>query len=224
MIRGFNATLAAVIGVPLLASVPGCAASAPAGGAAEAPGAPVDAPGSPVIVRRAVAQYEFYDVPGSTAGELAAEMDELGPVVEGRPALAATFWDVGWTYQTEEAAGLCVIRRVDMRLDVRVALPRWTPPASASPLLVADWNRFVRAVSEHEAGHVDLAAEAARRVRSRLTGMSGPSCAALQARASEEGDKIIAEYRERNRQFDERPGNEAEKWPPSRLGAARRGP
>jgi predicted secreted Zn-dependent protease len=35
-------------------------------------------------------------------------------------------------------------------------MPRWVPPKTASPGLVAKWANYTHALAEHEKGHVDF--------------------------------------------------------------------
>jgi len=52
--------------------------------------------------------------------------------------------------------------------DIQVILPRWNPPADASPALVARWNEYVHRLAEHEQGHVDFVVASLPRVEAAI--------------------------------------------------------
>src|SRR2546429_6174615 len=54
--------------------------------------------------------------------------------------------------------------RSKVSLNVAVTLPRWKPPATASPEVVKAWQGYVKAVRVHEAGHRAIAERNARDV------------------------------------------------------------
>jgi predicted secreted Zn-dependent protease len=179
--------------------------------------APAERPAGPepVVVRRPSAEYVFYDVTGDTPTALWESMRAERPGDLGT-YFGRTEWNVTWR-ASWEGAGLCRVRTADVRLTMRIILPRWTPPPGASPELVTRWEAFLRALSEHEAGHADIAASAEREVRRALEAVTAPSCAMMESGTRLAAQRVLDDYRERNRQFDTRTrhgATEGAVWPP----------
>ncbi|HEU0013835.1 MAG TPA: DUF922 domain-containing protein [Longimicrobium sp.] len=168
------------------------------------------------LVRRASAEYVFYPVEGETARQLSESMRARRLRSDRGTALGLTRWRISWQARWSSFGGICRTRDPVVEAHIQVWLPRWDPPPTASPELVRQWNEFVYALSEHEVGHVDIALEARREVRSLLRGLTG-SCSGIQARASAAVSRLLYEYRRRQNRFDERERQAADPrlvWPP----------
>lgn len=197
---------------PILAAVLLMAACAPA----ERPARP-----EPAVVRRPSAEYVFYDVTGDTPAVLWESMRAERPGDLGS-YFGRTEWNVTWR-ASWTGAGPCRVRTADVRLTMRIILPRWTPPPGAPPGLVSRWEAFMRALSEHEAGHADIGASAEREVRRTLEAVTAPDCAMMESRTRLAVQQVLDDYRERNRQFDLRTrhgATEGAVWPVRRSDAS----
>jgi predicted secreted Zn-dependent protease len=76
----------------------------------------------------------------------------------------------------------------------------------------------MRALSLHEARHVDIAVEAVRGVRREVEAVSGLSCAGMESRTREAAERVLTAQREQDRQYDLRTRHgvtEGAVWPPS---------
>lgn len=165
-------------------------------------------------------RYVFYDVEGSTAGELAQSMRRNGPLWNGRRVRGLATWNLRWNARWQNLGGRCAVSALDVRLEAEIRLPRWRQPPDASPELVEHWNRFVRAVAEHEAGHIASQADAARELRNRLRRQSAPTCSLLDVQLRQEANRVIAYYRERDRHYQQSTrggGTQGAVWPPREL-------
>jgi predicted secreted Zn-dependent protease len=109
---------------------------------------------SPISIPNA--ELVYYDISGSTAGELRTQLDSLGPRgYDGYKGDATTHWTIHWNwpgYGTSQ----CDLSAAIITDDIQVTLPRWNPPAGASPALVDRWNVYVHRLAGHEKGHVDF--------------------------------------------------------------------
>lgn len=171
------------------------------------------------VVRRAAAEYAFYDVSGATTAALWASMREGSARTLGGPYFARTEWTVTWRARWG-GTGVCRVSSADVRLAARVTLPSWAPPADAPQELVGQWNAFVRALSLHEARHVDIAAAAVRGVRREVEAISAPTCSGIEALARAAAERVLTAHREQDRQYDQRTRNgatEGATWPPRPL-------
>jgi predicted secreted Zn-dependent protease len=82
---------------------------------------------------------------------------------------------------------------------------------------MAQWDAFMRALSLHEARHVDIAAAGARAIRREIEGISAPSCAGMDIRTRAAAERVLTAHREQDRQYDRRTRHgmtEGAVWPP----------
>ena len=150
-----------------------------------------------------VASEQYYDIDGSSAGALRNQISRLGPKDEsGKSQDALTVWSIEWVYGTAQRGDSCVLRDVKVTLNVAVTLPRWKPPATATPEVVKSWQAYLRAVRLHEAGHRAIAERNAREVFAALTPLRGMNCDLLSDEASRTAERLVADGRARNRAYD----------------------
>jgi len=146
---------------------------------------------------------QYYDIDGSSAGALRDQINRLGPKDEsGKSRDALTVWSIEWSYAATSRPDGCVLRDVKVALSVAVTLPRWKPPASATPEVVKSWQAYLRAVRLHEAGHRAIAERNAREVMAALTPLRGANCDLLSSDATRTAEQIVADGRARNRAYD----------------------
>jgi len=149
------------------------------------------------------AREQYYDIDGSSAGALRNQIRRLGPKDEsGTSQDALTVWNLEWGYGTVQRGDSCVLRNVKVTLDLSVTLPRWKPPATATPGLVKTWQSYLKAVRLHEAGHRAIAERNAREVMAALTPLRGTNCDQLSGDATRLAEQIVADGRARNRAYD----------------------
>ena len=102
------------------------------------------------------ARLVYYTISGSSERELRAELNAESPVgYDGYKGDATTNWFIRWDWPGYGSSS-CDLSKATVSYDVIVTFPRWTPPDDAPPELVAKWNRFTRALAEHEQNHVDF--------------------------------------------------------------------
>jgi len=168
------------------------------------PPAPATAPVAASVPRPSmVATEQYYDIDGSSAGALRDQINRLGPKDEsGKSRDALTVWSLEWAYAATSRPDGCVLRDVKVTLNVAVTLPRWKPPATATPEVVKSWQAYLRAVRLHEAGHRAIAERNAREVMAALTPLRGANCDLLSSEATRTAEQIVADGRARNRAYD----------------------
>lgn len=149
-------------------------------------------------------RIEYFDLRGTTARELRADLSRLGPVGEtGIRGDGYTEYRIAWKFSMRMEDGVCRPKDVEVDLDVTMRLPRWNPPPGSSTRLVETWNRFSEDLREHEDGHHRLARAAAREVRRKLKARGkAASCRALESKVNATANEVLREYREKQRQFD----------------------
>lgn len=149
-------------------------------------------------------ELEYFDVHGSTARELRAEMNRIGPVADnGVRGDAYTRWRIDWRFDLTQRGPECIASNFEIDLAVTMTLPRWVAPPGASADLVALWDRYSAAMRLHEDGHHRIALAAAYEVKRRLEAESREkSCKALENKLNSAADAVLDEYRARQAEYD----------------------
>ncbi|MCJ7443510.1 MAG: DUF922 domain-containing Zn-dependent protease [Methanotrichaceae archaeon] len=119
------------------------------------------------------AKIQYYDISGTTEEELYEQLQWLAPAGDdGKKHWSVTHWDTNWEYSTtEDEEGNCQIENAQVDLDVEVEFPRWIPPKNTSSELVAEWENFIKALAEHENGHVKFVNENSGAVNAAISGL-----------------------------------------------------
>lgn len=98
-------------------------------------------------------QVVCYDVVGSTESELRASLDELSPVA---PLDFNVQWELVWNW-SGSGTNNCNLSSVTVTVTkLEVTLPRWNPPANASPQLVAKWSQYIQDSAGWAQAYVDF--------------------------------------------------------------------
>jgi predicted secreted Zn-dependent protease len=137
---------------------------------------------APTVVVGAVADatMQYYDVTGTTAGELRGSINTQGPLDSGgRRNDALTMWNIDWTWPLNPDSS-CILSGATINTTIAVTFPRWLPPAGASAALVQQWNTYEEALVTHESGHVTFVLATAPDV---LAAIKGATCATAEAAA-----------------------------------------
>jgi predicted secreted Zn-dependent protease len=155
----------------------------------------------PSISRR----VEHYDVRGSSLRALRASIDRSGPRdAAGEKADALTEWQVRWKYAFESRRGSCVLTSFEASLEITMLLPRWRNRRSGTEL-AARWDRYLRALIEHEEGHAEIAEEAVEAVQERGESIRpASSCGELARNLRSAAGAVLREYRKRELEYDRR--------------------
>lgn len=129
-------------------------------------------------------------------------------VVDGRRFHGYTRWNVRWNYRWwREASGRCRITEVTTRLSTEVQLPELR---GAAPAHQAAFERYLRALSAHEQGHVQLGRDAAQAIDQGIARLPPTAdCPTLERQADALGRRLLQEHVERERQYDRDTGHGA---------------
>ncbi len=173
--------------------------------------------------------FEPYVVSGSSAEALTEAMRAKGPrlSVNGdttrRPFQARTNWHIRWRFKhgleegTQEDNTACVVRDVQVDLDVRMTLPQWEVPPNAPPRLVRQWERYKEALRHHENAHRDHGFFAARHTYRAIKNLRSASCETMQEKAEQIAARIRERYVRAGRRYDRETNHgrtEGVVWPP----------
>ena len=105
----------------------------------------------PILLR------DFYEVEGESLGEIEESMRRRGPYGHD----GYTSWYVGWKYTFLWSDDECFVTSFWTTVQVRYAMPKLVENPNHSLALLAEWERYLEALREHEEGHAALALEAA---------------------------------------------------------------
>lgn len=135
---------------------------------------------------------EYYTVTAATASELRDQMLRRGPNHGGaNNATARAYYTFDWS-ATNGGPKPCT---ATVQLRTRVRFPRHANPAKLSPLMRAEWNRFISDLEHHELGHVELAYKALPKIKAAIE--RGP-CPGAERRVN----TVDAELRRKQEAFD----------------------
>jgi predicted secreted Zn-dependent protease len=152
-----------------------------------------------------------YPIQGSTAEELRAQLDQLGPLDQfSQRHDMYTRWEVRWSYLPWPWGGECSLKRPRATVTVTFTFPEWHPPEGASPELVDRWVKYMEVAQVHEDGHQKIAVDAARAVLDALVELPPASaCAGLEEAADQAGAEILESYRQKEIEYDRKTGHGA---------------
>jgi predicted secreted Zn-dependent protease len=142
------------------------------------------------------ASVVYYDIAGSTAEELRAQMDAFGPVgYDGYHGDATTRWVIRWNWP---GFGLeaCDLQQADVTYIIEVTLPRWKPPEGVDRALLDQWDFHLKALIIHEKGHVDYVVGHIPRI---ISAIHHATCETADATAA----GILEDIRDHDRQYDD---------------------
>jgi predicted secreted Zn-dependent protease len=147
----------------------------------------------------------YYEVSGSSAQELRAAMDRLGPESDdGERFDAMTRWHVRWRYRYESDGDHCSISAFTTSVEIRMTLPRWSFRTAGSPL-AERWDRYMEALTGHERGHGDIAVRAAQAIQQQVSALEpATSCSRLEESIQERAEQLLDQHRDEEIRYDER--------------------
>jgi predicted secreted Zn-dependent protease len=154
-------------------------------------------------------QVEHYDIRGSTAADLRAEMRARGPTgPDGRRFDGYTRWRVSWEYHYRSGGGQCAIDSVKTTVQITTTLPRWTDEARGNSALRDQWRRYLAALTQHEDGHAQNGLGAARDIDAAIARLPAePNCGAMAERANAAGQARLRQYNQRDLDYDRETGH-----------------
>jgi predicted secreted Zn-dependent protease len=117
------------------------------------------------------AQVHWYEVSGRTRPEILESLLRHSPEAGiGAHVAASTSWQVSWSLTQDDAGNCRTDQPATVQKDVRVELPAWSVPPTASQAEEQEWMAYIRALAAHESGHVVRINAAADALGSEVTG------------------------------------------------------
>jgi predicted secreted Zn-dependent protease len=120
------------------------------------------------------AEVHWYEVVGRTRTEILESLLRHSPEAGiGAHVAASTNWQVSWSLTQDDDGNCRADQPATVQKDVRVELPAWSVPPTASQADEQQWMAYLRALAAHESGHVVRINAAADALGSEVT---GPTC------------------------------------------------
>jgi predicted secreted Zn-dependent protease len=162
--------------------------------------------GAAVVQEHVQRPYPVHLQPGQTLRQALQAATPI--VVDGRRFHGYTRWHVRWNYRWwREASGRCAITEVTTRLSTEVQLPELH---NASPQQQATFDRYLRALAQHEQGHAQFGRDAAQAIDQGIARLpAAADCATLERNADALGRRLLQEHVEREKQYDRDTGHGA---------------
>lgn len=102
-------------------------------------------------------RFNYYDIEGSTPGEIYASMRARSPMArDGSMGLGRTTWQMDVTWRERRQGSTCTVSEPKARMSISVLLPRLTTRELTREGL-AYWRATLRGLDIHEAGHARIA-------------------------------------------------------------------
>ena len=148
--------------------------------------------------------FDFYDIYPSSKYDLGKEMTSRSPIKSnGKTFYGRTDWRVEWKFRWKKKNGLCKITSVSTFLDVKYTMPRIAKRSEVSQPIRSSFDRYYKALLNHEEGHMKSGLYAAREIQKELFNLGMyKSCERLEKVANNQGSEIIKKYNKRDLDYD----------------------
>jgi predicted secreted Zn-dependent protease len=147
----------------------------------------------------------YYMVTGATIREIHESLRQARPGNLKSTVDGLTVWNVNWRFTLANSGSACRIATFSTTTTITITLPRWIMPTNATDPVKAEWQRYFKALSEHEYGHAQfgLIAGAEIQKRAREAG-EDTNCESLKQRINALCEATIKTYKERDGAYDQR--------------------
>lgn len=155
---------------------------------------------------RVLISTNFYVVSGTNAAEIHASTVQARPWKQSSDYDAETTWDAKCAFNYRQDGGQFSLSSFEVKTSVTVTLPRWVPPKGyeMDRNLAARWWQYLKGLSRHEQGHVQIARETAQELGRRLFALPGfPSVKELTTAANRTAKETIDAGRKREHDYDQ---------------------
>jgi predicted secreted Zn-dependent protease len=147
----------------------------------------------------------YYVVTGSTLPDIQASLARARPDKTQSAQDGLTVWQVDWHFSTLNSASGCRVSTFNTAAKITITLPRWVGSTNASQELKTEWQRYLRALAEHEYGHAQNGLAAAKEIQERLRQPGEDStCEALRQRLHLLCQTIVNKRKAADQAYDQR--------------------
>lgn len=151
---------------------------------------------------------KYYTVSGKTGEQIYKQLLRKGPRIKGSKAHYIATATIGFEIRNidgYEWGNQCVIRELDVVIDVVYRIPKWKRPKKVSRELGAAWDAFLAHIWRHERKHTAIAKDTAYELWRAVKGVKGDrrkKCKNMLTPAEKRAEKVYARYHKRQERFD----------------------
>jgi predicted secreted Zn-dependent protease len=148
-------------------------------------------PRAAVAEVQVVQAIDYYDITGTTAQEIRANMDRIGPTwtVDGKRYDSAVGWAIVPEYRFGPTGRGCMMKAVTVKVRIIATEPRLNP--NAPPALQRAFATFFAKLQEYDKHRATIVLEAAKRIDDGIMGLPPqPNCLELKPLANHLADNV----------------------------------
>ena len=147
---------------------------------------------------------DYYRITGNSTADLDAEIRRKGPKINGGShAVAVARIKMLPRITFEKFDRGCRVESAKVAVDARVTLPQWTGRDTADPKLAKAWDNIDRYTRLHEATHVNIAFNYAKRIEDEVLALpSMASCSQVRSTTKAIVDRNLDEHDAAQRKYD----------------------
>lgn len=165
----------------------------------------------------------YYTVTGATIREIHESFRQSRPWRAKSSLDALTVWTVNWRFSVASSGSACRVSTFSTATTITITLPRWIAPTNAGDFVKTEWQRYIKALGEHEYGHAQFGLIAAAEVQKQLkTAGEDPNCESLKQRLNSLCQNVVKAYKQQDDAYDQRTEHGATQG--ARLGRGGRAP
>ena len=153
---------------------------------------------------RSRVSVDYYQIEGASTADLDRDIRRKGPVIgDGKHAVAVARIKIIPNVAFKQAKRGCSVSRAKVAVDAKVTLPQWQGRASADKKLGQAWDNVDRYTRMHEAVHVAMAFNYAKRMEQELRALPPlPTCSDARQKATALVQRLLEEHDSQQKEFD----------------------
>lgn len=122
----------------------------------------------------------------------AETLDEAAKIIDALTEAGKTEWNPKYKVSIDDKG---VVTSAEVTVPLKITMPNWPKSSKLSKAAKAEWDRFYRALEEHEQGHVNL-------VRERMSGLGESMIGKTEPEAKEIFDNALAQLQGSSDNYD----------------------
>lgn len=169
-----------------------------------------------MLLNNAEVEVHSFPVYGETPEDLRDYLRKNGPTGrEGGHYDAYTEWEIRWKWPLQN--GVPILEKVNVSSSISVYLPEWESNRPSSDPLRVSWEKYLKAVRLHEAGHVRQALWHKKQVERVLKSQASAEKALNPSQANKLAGNVIRQARFADQLYDfltRHGASQGAQWPP----------
>ena len=160
---------------------------------------------SNVAAQHVSCRTNYYSVTGDDLRQMHESFRQARPWRATGSHDGFAVWNVNWRFGTTHDGSVCRVTGFSTTTTISITLPRWIATTNASDSLKAEWDRYIRALGQHEYGHAQFALAAAGEMQKVVKELSGDSsCDSLKHRVTGLCESVAQKYKQMDGAYDQR--------------------